>query len=97
MAQKWSEVRKTLSPEAEERIRQKVDAKGVTLNQLPEARRLTRVLAEATAHAHADADPRQLTTATLALAEAQHRLGIMSDADYQKIVRGHAKMVRAMK
>jgi hypothetical protein len=92
---KWSDLRRKHAPEVEERIRQKVAAKGMMLNQLPEARQLTRVLAEATADA--DADPRQLTTATLALAEAQHRLGIMSDADYQKIVRGHAKMVRAMK
>ena len=43
MAKKWSEVRKTLSPEAEERIRQKIAAKGMTLNQLREARKLTQV------------------------------------------------------
>jgi transcriptional regulator with XRE-family HTH domain len=48
MAKKWSEVRKTLSPEAEERIRRKVAAKGVMLNQIREARKLTQVkLAEA--------------------------------------------------
>jgi len=43
MARKWSEVRKTLSPEAEERIRRKVAAKGMMLNQIREARQLTQV------------------------------------------------------
>ena len=43
MARKWSEVRKTLSPEAEERIRRKVAAKGMMLNQIREARELTQV------------------------------------------------------
>lgn len=43
MARKWSEVRKTLSPEAEERIRQQVAAKGMMLNQIREARELTQV------------------------------------------------------
>lgn len=48
MAKKWREVRKTLSPEAEERIRQKVASKGVMLSQIREARQLTQVkLAEA--------------------------------------------------
>lgn len=48
MAKKWSEVRKTLSPQAEERIRRKIAAKGVMLNQIREARKLTQVkLAEA--------------------------------------------------
>jgi predicted XRE-type DNA-binding protein len=43
MARKWSEVRKTLSPEAEERIRRKIAAKGMMLNQIREARQLTQV------------------------------------------------------
>ncbi len=43
MARKWSEVRKTLSPEAEERIRRKVAATGMMLNQIREARALTQV------------------------------------------------------
>jgi transcriptional regulator with XRE-family HTH domain len=43
MARKWSEVRKTLSPEAEERIRRRVAAKGMMLNQIREARELTQV------------------------------------------------------
>ena len=43
MARKWSEIRKTLSPEAEERIRRKVAAKGMMLNQIREARQLTQV------------------------------------------------------
>jgi transcriptional regulator with XRE-family HTH domain len=45
MATKWRDIRKTLSPEAEERIRQSVDeAAGVmTLYQLREARNLTQV------------------------------------------------------
>jgi transcriptional regulator with XRE-family HTH domain len=48
MAKKWSEIRKTLSPEAEERIRRKVAAHGMMLNQIREARELTQVkLAEA--------------------------------------------------
>ena len=48
MAKKWSEIRRTLSPEAEERIRQKVEAKGMMLNQIRQARQLTQVnLAEA--------------------------------------------------
>jgi transcriptional regulator with XRE-family HTH domain len=48
MARKWSEVRKALSPEAEARIRRKVAAYGMRLNQIREARQLTQVkLAEA--------------------------------------------------
>ena len=48
MAQKWSDVRRKHAPEVEERIRRKVAAKGMTLNQLREARQLTQVnLAEA--------------------------------------------------
>lgn len=48
MAKKWSEVRKKLSPEAEERIRRKVAATGMMLSQIREARQLTQVkLAEA--------------------------------------------------
>jgi transcriptional regulator with XRE-family HTH domain len=45
MATKWRDIRKTLSPEAEERIRQSVkEAAGVmTLYQLREARSLTQV------------------------------------------------------
>ena len=43
MARKWSEVRKALSPEAEERIRRKIAAKGMMLNQIREARQLTQV------------------------------------------------------
>jgi len=43
MAKKWSEVRKKLSPEAEERIRRKVAAVGVMLTQIREARQLTQV------------------------------------------------------
>ena len=43
MAKKWSEIRKTLSPEAEERIRRKVAATGMMLNQIREARQLTQV------------------------------------------------------
>jgi DNA-binding XRE family transcriptional regulator len=45
MAHKWKDVRKTLSPEAEERIQQSVkEAAGVmTLHQLREARSLTQV------------------------------------------------------
>jgi transcriptional regulator with XRE-family HTH domain len=45
MATKWREIRKTLSPEAEERIRQSVEgAAGVmALQQLREARGLTQV------------------------------------------------------
>ena len=48
MAQKWSDIRRKHSPEVEERIRRKVAAKGMMLNQLREARQLTQVnLAEA--------------------------------------------------
>lgn len=48
MAKKWSDVRKRLSPEAEERIRRRVAAKGAMLSQIREARKLTQVkLAEA--------------------------------------------------
>lgn len=48
MAQKWSDIRRKHAPEIEERIRQKVAAKGMTLNQLRQARQLTQVnLAEA--------------------------------------------------
>jgi transcriptional regulator with XRE-family HTH domain len=45
MATKWRDIRRTLSPEAEERIRQSVkEAAGVmTLYQLREARSLTQV------------------------------------------------------
>jgi hypothetical protein len=43
MAQKWSDLRRKHAPEVEERIRQKVAAKGMTLNQLRQARRLTQV------------------------------------------------------
>lgn len=43
MAQKWSDVRRKHAPEVEERIRRKVAAKGMTLNQLREARQLTQV------------------------------------------------------
>ena len=43
MAQKWSDVRRKHTPEVEERIRRKVAAKGMTLNQLREARQLTQV------------------------------------------------------
>lgn len=43
MAQKWSDVRRKHAPEVEERIRQKVAAKGMTLNQLRQARQLTQV------------------------------------------------------
>ncbi|MGH9343894.1 MAG: XRE family transcriptional regulator [Terriglobia bacterium] len=43
MAKKWSEIRKTLSPEAEQRIRGKVAARGMTLHQLRQARQLTQV------------------------------------------------------
>jgi transcriptional regulator with XRE-family HTH domain len=45
MATKWRDIRKTLSPEAEERIRQSViDAAGVmTLYQLREAKQMTQV------------------------------------------------------
>jgi DNA-binding XRE family transcriptional regulator len=43
MAHKWSEIRRTLSPEQEEETRQYVEAlvKAVTLNQLRQARSLT--------------------------------------------------------
>ena len=48
MAQKWSDIRRKHSPEVEERIRRKVAARGMTLNQLRVARQLTQVnLAEA--------------------------------------------------
>jgi transcriptional regulator with XRE-family HTH domain len=48
MAQKWSDIRRKHAPEVEERIRRKVAAKGMTLNQLRQARQLTQVnLAEA--------------------------------------------------
>lgn len=48
MAQKWSDIRRKHSPDVEERIRRKVAAKGMMLNQLREARQLTQVnLAEA--------------------------------------------------
>ena len=45
MAKKWRDIRKTLSPEAEERIRQSIEeVPGVmTLYQLREARSLTQV------------------------------------------------------
>jgi len=45
MATKWRDIRKTLSPEAEERIRQSIaEAPGImTLYQLREARNLTQV------------------------------------------------------
>ena len=45
MATKWRDIRKTLSPEAEERIRQSMaEAPGImTLYQLREARNLTQV------------------------------------------------------
>ena len=43
MAQKWSDIRRKHSPEVEERIRRKVAAKGMKLNQLREARQLTQV------------------------------------------------------
>ena len=43
MAQKWSDIRRKHSPEVEERIRRKVAAKGMMLNQLREARQLTQV------------------------------------------------------
>jgi transcriptional regulator with XRE-family HTH domain len=43
MAQKWSDIRRKHAPEVEERIRRKVAAKGMTLNQLREARQLTQV------------------------------------------------------
>lgn len=43
MAHKWSEIRRTLSPEQEEETRQYVEsaAEAVTLNQLRQARSLT--------------------------------------------------------
>jgi len=43
MAQKWSDIRRKHAPEVEERIRRKVAAKGMTLNQLRQARQLTQV------------------------------------------------------
>ncbi len=45
MATKWRDIRKTLSPEAEDRIRQSVEAAAgvMTLHQLREARSLTQV------------------------------------------------------
>ncbi|MFP5228769.1 MAG: XRE family transcriptional regulator [Acidobacteriota bacterium] len=43
MAQKWSDIRRKHAPEVEERIRRKVAAKGMMLNQLREARQLTQV------------------------------------------------------
>ncbi len=43
MARKWSDIRRKHSPEVEERIRSKVAAKGMMLNQLRQARQLTQV------------------------------------------------------
>jgi transcriptional regulator with XRE-family HTH domain len=43
MAQKWSDIRRKHAPEVEEGIRRKVAAKGMTLNQLRQARQLTQV------------------------------------------------------
>jgi hypothetical protein len=50
MAQKWSDIRRKHSPEVEERIRRKVAAKGMMLNQLREARQLTQVNLAAELH-----------------------------------------------
>ena len=50
MAQKWSDIRRKHSPEVEERIRRKVTAKGMMLNQLREARQLTQVNLAETLH-----------------------------------------------
>ena len=50
MAQKWSDIRRKHSPEVEERIRRKVAAKGMMLNQLREARQLTQVNLAETLH-----------------------------------------------
>ena len=43
MATKWSEIRKSHSPEEEVRIRLKISAYGMMLNRIREARQLTQV------------------------------------------------------
>ena len=48
MARKWSDIRRKQAPEVKERIRREVEAKGMMLNQIREARQLTQArLAEA--------------------------------------------------
>jgi len=43
MARKWSEIRGTFSPEVEEEIRQEVARRGVPLNYIREAKKMTQV------------------------------------------------------